>query len=98
MHEGLQHAVALGGWGQVLLTKFFLHLAMLCLQLEVEAASMLVHITPLMGIFFLRLLSSFFFSTQYAYHAISFLFARMLSILLDMHFLHPLGVAVPDEV
>ena len=64
------------------------------LQLEVKLASMLVQVTPLMGAFFLQLLSSYFFNAQYAYHAISFLFACILSILLDMHLLHPLGVAV----
>ena len=63
------------------------------LQLEVEVASMLVQVTALMGAFFLQLLSSFFFYAQVCISC-HFFSAHMISILLDMHFLHPLGVAV----
>ena len=45
---------------------------------------MLVRVTPLMGAFFLRLLSSFFFSSQHAYLVIIF-FSHIISILLDMY-------------
>ena len=76
---------------------FLVQLAMLCLQLEVEVALMLFQVTLLMGVFFLRLLSSFFFNAQYAYHVIIFF------CLHDFYFfgyacLRPLGVAVPGEV
>ena len=51
---------------------------------------MLVRVIPLMGTFFLQLLSSFFFSAQHAYLVIIF-FSHMISILLDMHAFTLLG-------
>ena len=69
---------------------FLMQLAMWCLELKVEGASMLARVTPLMGAFSLQLLSSFFFSTQHAYLVIIF-FSHMISILLDMHAFALLG-------
>ena len=72
MHEGLERAASLGGWGQALQVVYVVLMASLVLQLETKAASMLVRVTPLMGAFFLQLLSSYFFYAQDAYLVISF--------------------------
>ena len=42
------------------------------LELKAEVASTLVPVTPLMSVFFLQLLSSFFFYAQHAYLVIIF--------------------------
>ena len=94
--KGVEHATALEGWGQVLLIKFPVPLAMWCLELRVKGASMLVRVTPLMGTFFLRLLSSFFFSAQHAYLVIIFFCSHDLYSF-GYACLRPLGVVVPDE-
>ena len=69
---------------------YLMQLAMWCLELKAEGASMLVRVTPLMGVFFLQLLSSFFFNAQHAYLVNTF-FSHMISILLDMHVFALLG-------